>query len=96
MYMLLQDIIQLSSLFIWFAINLYLILLEIRLLAQWFLNFNPYFEPFITLWEYTNPMFQFGRRYYPKVFGFELGYIVNFKLLSLSLGFFELLAFANV
>ena len=60
------------------------------------LNFNPYFEPFITLWEYTNPMFQFGRRYYPKVFGFELGYIVNFKLLSLSLGFFELLAFANV
>jgi uncharacterized protein YggT (Ycf19 family) len=96
MYLILQNIIQVFSLFIWFALNFYLILLELRLLTQWFLNFNPYFEPFITMWELTNPMFQFGRKLYPKVFGFELGYLVNFKLLCLLVSFFESVAFADV
>jgi len=94
--MILEHIIQIFSLISWFILNLYLLLLEIRLLTQWFLNINPYFEPFLTLWGLTNPMFQFGRKLYPKVFGFELGYIVNFKLLSMLVNFFELLAFAQI
>ena len=85
--MILENIVRLVSLFSWFVLNFYLILLELRFLTQWFLNINPYFEPFLTMWEVTNPMYQFGRKLYPKVFGFELGYIVNFKLLSLFVKF---------
>jgi hypothetical protein len=37
-----------------------------------FLQLNPYYEPFATLWTFTDPMFNFGRLYYPKILGFDV------------------------
>ena len=46
------------------------------------LSINPYFEPFLTLWAWTNPVFTFGRTLYPKFFGLDLTPIVNYKILQ--------------
>jgi uncharacterized protein YggT (Ycf19 family) len=58
------------------------ILVEMRYLINWFLNVNPYFEPFVTLWAWTNPIFTFGRRWYPRIFGLDITPVINYKALN--------------
>jgi uncharacterized protein YggT (Ycf19 family) len=93
--MFLENCVQAISLMLWIFLNLYLIAVEIRFLVQWFLNINPYFEPFLTLWAFTNPVFQFGRYLYPKFFGIEIAPLVNFKLLAMCINLVEPVAFYN-
>lgn len=66
-------------------IQFLIILVEIRYLVNWFLNVNPFFEPFLTLWAWTNPIFNFGRRWYPRIFGLDITPIINYKALNLLL-----------
>lgn len=72
------------------GISMYLtflsVLVEIRFLTGFFLNVNPYFEPFVTLWAWTNPIFTFGRRWYPRAFGIDLTALINYKALSTLIG----------
>ena len=42
---------------------------ELRLTFGMFLQINPYFEPFATLWIFTNPVLNFGRLFYSTVLG---------------------------
>lgn len=75
------DTFQAFTLIAWILIKIYQILVELRFLIQWFLNINPYFEPFQTLWVITNPFFNFGRALYPKLLGFDLTPMINYKVL---------------
>ena len=45
-----------------------------------FLNINPYFYPVYYLWLGTDPMFNFGRKLYPKLMGFDLCPFINFTI----------------
>ena len=65
----------------WCGINLYIVAVELRFLLNWFLNINPYFEPFLSLWLWTNPVFCFGRSFYPKIFGWDPAPLINFQVL---------------
>ena len=47
-----------------------------------FLQINPYFEPFATLWTFTDPVLNFGRLFYPKVLGWDTAPVANMALLS--------------
>jgi uncharacterized protein YggT (Ycf19 family) len=79
--------------FVWLLLNIYLVAVEIRFLIQWCLNVNPYYEPYVDLWNLTNPVFIFGRRLYPKVLGIDLAPLVNFKILSIVIDAAEQIAF---
>jgi uncharacterized protein YggT (Ycf19 family) len=72
--------VTVNLLYIFFKI--YSLAVELRLLLQFFLQFNPYNEPLLTLWVWTNPMFNFGRRFYPRLIGLDLCSICNTTLLS--------------
>lgn len=67
----------------WVIVNLYIIAVEFRFLLNWCLNVNPFYEPFLSLWAWTNPVFCFGRTFYPKIFSFDIAPIVNFQALYL-------------
>jgi hypothetical protein len=49
-------------------------------MIQMFLNINPYFYPVYYLWLGTDPMFNFGRKLYPKLMGFDLCPFINFTI----------------
>ena len=66
---------------LWCGMNLYIVAVELRFLLNWFLNINPYFEPFLSLWLWTNPVFCFGRSFYPKIFGWDPAPLINFQVL---------------
>ena len=78
-----EEIIQITSLVLWYWIKLLTLAVECRYIVGWFLNLNPYFEPFQTLWTWTNPVFTFGRSLYPKFFGLDLTPIINYRLLQI-------------
>jgi uncharacterized protein YggT (Ycf19 family) len=68
-------------------------IIQITSLVLWYwLNLNPYFEPFQTLWTWTNPVFTFGRSLYPKFFGLDLTPIINYRLLQIVEKEFDKLA----
>lgn len=83
------DTYQAFALVAWIGIKIYQILVELRFLIQWFLNINPYFEPFQTLWVITNPFFNFGRALYPKILGFDLTPMINYKILMVIESIFD-------
>jgi len=56
--------------------------IELRFCIAWFLNINPYFEPFLSLWAFTTPFIWFGKGIYPRFFGVQFAPIMNYKLLS--------------
>ena len=56
---------------LWFWTSILLIATELRLTFGMFLQINPYFEPFATLWTFTDPVLNFGRLFYPRVLGWD-------------------------
>ena len=67
----------------WIVVNFYIIAVEFRFLLGWFLNVNTFYEPFLSLWLWTNPIFYFGRSFYPKIFSWEPAPLINFQILYL-------------
>jgi len=67
---------------LWFWTSILLIATELRLTFAMFLQINPYFEPFATLWTFTDPVLNFGRLFYPKVLGWDTAPVANMALLS--------------
>ena len=61
----------------WFWLTILLLSAELRLALGMFLQVNPYFEPFATLWTFTDPLLNFGRMFYPRVLGFDTAPWVN-------------------
>ena len=61
----------------WFWLTLLLLAAELRLALGMFLQVNPYFEPFATLWTFTDPLLNFGRMFYPRVLGFDTAPWIN-------------------
>jgi len=68
---------------LWFCNNILIIAVEIRTMLGMFLQVNPYFQPYLTLWEFTDPVFNFGRYYYPQMFGFDICPWANIFFLQL-------------
>ena len=66
----------------WFWSTVLLLAAELRLALGMFLQVNPYFEPFATLWTFTDPLLNFGRMYYPRVLGFDTAPWVNMGALG--------------
>ena len=44
---------------VWVWLRVIILGLEIGYLIQWFLNINPYFEPVMTLWNWTDLVLTF-------------------------------------
>jgi uncharacterized protein YggT (Ycf19 family) len=65
---------------IWFWWRVWILAAELRIMIQMFLNINPYFFPVYYLWLATDPMFNFGRKFYPKLMGFDLCPFINFTI----------------
>jgi len=55
---------------------------EIRYLIGWFLNINPYFEPFLTLWIFTDPFLWTGKGIYPRILNLELAPMINHRIIT--------------
>jgi uncharacterized protein YggT (Ycf19 family) len=64
----------------WFWWRIWILAAELRIMIQMFLNINPYFYPVYYLWLGTDPMFNFGRKLYPKLMGFDLCPFINFTI----------------
>ena len=78
----LYTIVQLFSYFL----DGYMTCIELRFCISWFLNINPYFEPFNTLWTWTDSFFSFGRDFYPKIFMVDIATMVNYLILEFARG----------
>ena len=63
-------------------LEVYTIAVDIRILISWFLNINPYYQPYISLWEFTNPIMYWGRNIYPRIFGIEIAFMINLQILN--------------
>ena len=63
---------------LWFWSRALLLGCELRILLQMFLNLNPYFYPIYYVWQWTDPIFNFGRAWYPKLVGFDFTPMINF------------------
>lgn len=74
---------------LWFWIKVLLLACEFRIFFQMFLNLNPYFYPVYYVWQWTDPIFNFGRAWYPKLVGFDMTPWLNFAILSKMEGFFD-------
>lgn len=57
---------------------------ELRFCLSWFLNINPYFEPFLTLWAFTHPFMWAGRNLYPRFLGLNMTAIVNYRIIGFT------------
>jgi len=75
----LYSCVQLLSYFL----DFYMTCIEIRFCISWFLNINPYFEPFDTLWTWTDPFFNFGRGMFPKFFMVDLSTVISYQILEM-------------
>jgi hypothetical protein len=58
------------------------ICIELRICISFFLVINPYFPPFLQLWEFTDPFMWSGRGAYPRIFGMDITSMVNYQLLN--------------
>lgn len=63
-------------------LQIYSLAIDSRILFTWFLNINPYTQPFLTLWNITNPIMLIGRNIYPRPFGSELNFVINIQILN--------------
>lgn len=77
----------------WFWLTILLLSAELRLALGMFLQVNPYFEPFATLWTFTDPLLNFGRMYYPRVLGFDTAPWVNMGALGQLVTILDLYVF---
>ncbi len=65
------------------VVNLYSMLLFLRIILTWIPNLNWYSQPLATLSQLTEPPLSLARRFIPAVGMFDLSPIVVFLLLSL-------------
>ena len=63
--------------------KIYILLVELRFLIAYLLFINPYYQPFLTLWMWTTPVFNGGRKYYPKIIAVDLCPLVNYAILKI-------------
>ena len=63
-------------------LEVFTIAVDFRILISWFLNINPYYQPYISLWEFTNPIMYWGRNIYPRIFGIEIAFMINLQILN--------------
>jgi hypothetical protein len=76
-----QDVINDTYSTICIGWRVWIVLIELRMIIQFFLNINPYFWPVYYLWITTDLAYNFGRKFYPKFIGFDTCFIVNFSLI---------------
>jgi uncharacterized protein YggT (Ycf19 family) len=63
-------------------LEVFTIAVDVRILISWFLNINPYYQPYVSLWEFTNPVMYWGRNIYPRIFGIEIAFMINLQILN--------------
>lgn len=63
-------------------LEVFTIAVDFRILISWFLNINPYCQPYLSLWEFTNPVMYWGRNIYPRIFGIEIAFMINLQILN--------------
>mmetsp|Transcript_35985 Transcript_35985/g.80091 ORF Transcript_35985/g.80091 Transcript_35985/m.80091 type:complete len:163 (+) Transcript_35985:54-542(+) len=64
------------------ALDIYLLILTVRVLLSWFQNINWYSEPFATLRAFTDPFLNLFRGIIPAVGGIDLSPMLGFFLLN--------------
>lgn len=64
-------------------LEIYKLAVDLRILIGWFLNINPYMQPVSTLWKITNPIMFIGRDYWPRVFGGDITFQYNLRILDI-------------
>lgn len=64
-------------------LEIYKLAVNLRILIGWFLNINPYIQPFATLWTITNPIIFIGRDYWPRLFGADMTFQYNIQILEI-------------
>ncbi|MEW5301328.1 MAG: hypothetical protein WDW36_004193 [Sanguina aurantia] len=68
------------------AVDVYQLILTVRVLATWFNNINWSNEPFNTLRQFTDPFLNAFRGIIPPIGGMDLSIMLGFFLLSLVKG----------
>lgn len=76
-YSAIKPILYAADYFLQFVV----ICLELRMWITWFPNINPYFEPFLTLWSFTDAITWTNREIYPKFFRVDLTPLINYHIL---------------
>jgi len=76
------DLIEQSAPYISIFLDFVNLCVEIRYLIGWFLNINPYFEPFLTLWIFTDPFLWTGKGIYPRILNLELTPMINHRIIT--------------
>lgn len=64
-------------------LEIYKLAVDLRIVLGWFLNINPYMQPVSTLWKITNPIMFIGRDYWPRVFGGDITFQYNLRILDI-------------
>jgi uncharacterized protein YggT (Ycf19 family) len=86
LYYLMRDFIfEISYVLLCFIrtfLEVFTIAVDVRILISWFLNINPYYQPYVSLWEFTNPVMYWGRNIYPRIFGIEIAFMINLQILN--------------
>jgi hypothetical protein len=77
------NLIEFSAPYIGIFFDFLNLCIEIRYLVGWFLNINPYFEPFVTLWIFTDPFIWTGKGTYPRILNMELTPMINHQLIAI-------------
>ena len=78
---LINEIFQISILMLAYSIDLLLISVQLRFCISFFLIINPYFQPFYSLWLFTNPVIWSGRNLYPRIFGIDFTPMINVAII---------------
>jgi hypothetical protein len=76
------NLIEQSAPYISIFLDFVNLCVEIRYLIGWFLNINPYFEPFLTLWVFTDPFLWTGKGIYPRILNLELTPMINHRIIT--------------
>jgi hypothetical protein len=71
------ELFDIFIVFFAYFLDFVLTCMQLRFCISFFLSINPYFEPFLSLWSFTNPIIWGGRKYYPRVFGVDLTPMIN-------------------
>lgn len=80
-FQFIRELFDICILLFAYFLDFVLTCMQLRFTISFFLNINPYFEPFLSLWSFTNPIVWGGRRYYPRFFGADFTPLINLTLI---------------
>nr|BDA97385.1 hypothetical protein [Cryptomonas sp. NIES-345]BDA98346.1 hypothetical protein [Cryptomonas sp. NIES-1327] len=90
---MINSIMLLLSSFLGF-LQIYLILMVVRVSLVWFLNINWYEQPFYSLAKLTDPYLSIFKGIFPQLLGVDISPILGFIVLTCFMQFISNIAFS--